>query len=503
MTTQNMNKKWWSDLGDILLPIGIALTFFAITFSYYPFRERFQFNTDEGLNLMRSMLLALGHPIYLQVSSDQPPLFNQILALLFRVVGFEVNPARILVLLFSTLLVWAAAQFLQITSGKLAAILFLPLALIVPYYLELSISVMIGVPSIAFAVVSLLFLTLWHQKRKSIWLVLSGFALALSVLIKLFTGFLAPIFLIGIVSAMYFDNRKNGISWKMLHPALIWAFSFAGLGLLLGLAMVGPQNVGLIIYPHLEASSIVELQGESLNYFLQGAIPLILLGLFGALISIYKRKWISLYLVAWLVVAYLLFNFHSPVFYHHELLITIPLAILAALGVGEGILSLFRIRQISDLLRLPVFLGAIALAGFILVTINYLPSLNNELMDSPRITDFNLKASPGRLEVLKTMNQYADQTNWIVTDMPIYAFRVHKPVPPVLATFSKKRLVTGSLTEEDILKAMRDYRPEQVLIARFDIPALDAYLQENYTSVLSVEYFQLFIRNDLAPTVVK
>ena len=148
-------------------------------------------------------------------------------------------------------------------------------------------------------------------------------------------------------------------------------------------------------------------------------------------------------------------------------------------------------------------MGVVALVGFVLVINSYWPSLNKELMNYPRVSDFNLKASPGRLKVIDTMNKYADQTNWIVTDMPIYAFRVHKPVPPILATFSKKRLLTGSLTVEDILTAMRDYRPEQVLIARFDIPALDAYLKENYTLVLSVEYFQLFIRNDLAPTSIK
>jgi len=83
--------------------------------------------------------------------------------------------------------------------------------------------------------------------------------------------------------------------------------------------------------------------------------------------------------------------------------------------------------------------------------------------------------------------------------MPMYAFRVHRPVPPSLATFSSKRLATGSLTSEDILTAMREYRPEQVLMARFEIPALEAYLQENYTLILSVEFFRLFIRNDLKP----
>jgi hypothetical protein len=81
--------------------------------------------------------------------------------------------------------------------------------------------------------------------------------------------------------------------------------------------------------------------------------------------------------------------------------------------------------------------------------------------------------------------------------MPMYAFRVQRPVPPVLATFSSKRLATGSLTEADILTAMREYQPEQVLMARFVIPPLEEYLQKNYTLILSEEYFRLFIRNDL------
>ena len=119
MKTQTTNQTRWNTWGNLFLPILIALLFFAFPFSYYPLREKLQFDSDEGLNLMRSMLVALGHPLYSEVSSDQPPLFNQLLALLFRVTGFEVNPARLLVLLFSTLLVWSCAQFLQITWGKL------------------------------------------------------------------------------------------------------------------------------------------------------------------------------------------------------------------------------------------------------------------------------------------------------------------------------------------------------------------------------------------------
>jgi hypothetical protein len=60
-------------------------------------------------------------------------------------------------------------------------------------------------------------------------------------------------------------------------------------------------------------------------------------------------------------------------------------------------------------------------------------------------------------------------------------------------------LATGSLTEADVLDAMREYQPEQVLMARFVLPGLEDYLEEHYTLILSVEFFRLFIRNDLQP----
>lgn len=499
MKTTSTNKTRRETAANFLLPILIALAFLAFTFSYYPFREKLQFDTDEGLNLMRSMLVALDHPLYSEISSDQPPLFNQLLALVFRAAGFEVNPARLFVLLFSTLLVWACAQFLQLTWGKLSAILFLPLVIMVPEYLRLSTSVMIGVPSIALAAVSMTFVALWHLRRNNLWLVLSGVALALSVLIKLFTGFLAPIFLIGMTLSAHQEQSEEGLSWRMLRPALIWSISFAGLAILLGFVLVGPQNVWSIIFPHLAAPTTESLEGPSynINVRLQAAVPLLVLGYFGTFISIYKRNWLTLYPLSWAVLAYVLFSFYSPVFYHHQLLITIPVTIVAAAAVGDGILSLFSLRRLSDLLRLETLFGAVAVIGFLWVSINYFPGLDRELMNQPRITDFTLRATPGKLKVLRTMSEYADQTNWIMTDMPMYAFRVHRPVPPVVATFSSKRLATGSLTEDDILKAMREYKPEQVLMARFVIPGLEKYLEENYTEILSAEFFRLFIRNDL------
>lgn len=449
---------------------------------------------------MRSMLVALGYPLYSQVSSDQPPLFNNILALVFRVGGPDVYRARLLVLLFSTVLVWAAAQFLQITSGRWAAILFLPLIIMVPRYLNLSVAVMIGVPSIALAVVSLMFLAMWHQRRSTIWLMFSALMLGLSVLVKLFTGFLVPIFLAGIVISEYLKRENGTVSWRTLEPALVWGVSFVVVVALLGLGMIGLRNAWLIIFPPLSAPSQDVFQSGyfSLNLHLQDALPMLLLGLLGTGIALYRRRWVLLYPLAWAALAYLMFSFYSPVFYHHQLLITIPMALMAAAGTGEAISALPAAGQSSGPLSLRWGLGIAALGSFLWVSAIYGPVLDKELLDGPSMGDSQLQATAGKLRVLNLMNEYIDQTNWIVTDVPMFAFRVGRPVPPILATFSSKRLATGSLTEEDILTAMREYQPEQVLMARFEIPALEAYLQEHYTLVLSPEFYRLFLRNDLA-----
>jgi 4-amino-4-deoxy-L-arabinose transferase-like glycosyltransferase len=502
MEIQSTKNSRWKRTGHILLPILIALTFLVFTFAYYPFQEKLQFDTDEGLNLMRSMLVTLGHPLYGEVSSDQPPLFNMILAIVFRVAGYDVNAARGLVLLFSTLLVWACAQFLELTWGKLAAVLFLPLIILAPRYLDLSVAVMIGLPAIALAAVSMVFVTLWHKTRNSAWLVLSGCLLALSVLIKLFTGFLAPIFLIGITLSAYFDGKEQRFSWRVLRPALLWSISFSGLGLLLGLALIGPRNVWEIVYPHLMAPTEEYFQDEGfgINLHLQAAVPLILLGMLGAIVTVYRRNWLSLYPLAWAGVAYIMFSFYSPVFYHHQLMVTVPITILAAAAVGDGLLSLTRAMRSSRIFQWDTLFGILAVTGFILVLAYNAPVVDKELLNRPRFRASALEATSGKLRVLDRMSEYSSQTRWIMTDMPMYAFRVHKPVPPILATISQKRLSTGSLTEADILAAMEEYRPEQVMIARFNIPALEEYLQRNYTLIYSPEFFRLFLRNDLAPT---
>ena len=86
----------------------LAAAFFGLVFLFSPFRERFEFDLDEGVEVIKGFLLARGYPMYTQIWSEQPPLFTYLLAVAFRLFGFEVDVGRILVLLFSALLLAAS-----------------------------------------------------------------------------------------------------------------------------------------------------------------------------------------------------------------------------------------------------------------------------------------------------------------------------------------------------------------------------------------------------------
>jgi hypothetical protein len=110
----------------------------------------------------------------------------------------------------------------------------------------------------------------------------------------------------------------------------------------------------------------------------------------------------------------------------------------------------------------------------------------------------NEQRAPFEDRVMRKVNQYAGQTNWMVTDLPMFAFRAGIPVPPNLAVISGKRLASGGLSEETMIETVREYSPEQVLIGRFEFPALEQSLLENYALILEREQeLRLYIRKDL------
>jgi hypothetical protein len=60
--------------------------------------DAFGLTNDEGAYLMWARLVSVGYPLYRQTYTGSPPLFIEILALVFKVLGFDIVLGRLVVL---------------------------------------------------------------------------------------------------------------------------------------------------------------------------------------------------------------------------------------------------------------------------------------------------------------------------------------------------------------------------------------------------------------------
>jgi 4-amino-4-deoxy-L-arabinose transferase-like glycosyltransferase len=481
--------KLWSEkyLGLLIM----LLLFLGVIFIFYPFQQVFEIDPDEGINLIKGMLVEQGYPLYREIWSDQPPLFTYFLAFLFRVVGYDVAAGRILVLLLSCALIFGFYTCLRMVWGNKHALSGTLILILLPTYLGLSVSVMIGLPSIALAMLSLLALTTWHQHRNCLWLILSAIALCLSIYIKIFTSILVPVFVVGLL----LDEFNRGISWsKAVRPPLIWVFVIAVAGAILGLVTVGPQNVWQLVQPHLAANEVAYYYGDlasySINRHLRGAWPILLLGFIGSYYALKKRRWLSLYPLSWMILGYIFLFLNTPARNHHQLLVTVPAALLAGVALGEMIDVVLGLIKSRNLLNAQALLSAVVIFALALILMARIPWIAQHGDKFRKITE------PQRRYVQKMYN-FAPQTNWVITDKPMYAFRVGLSVPPEIAVMTRKRVDTGFLTDEQIIDAVKEWKPEQILLGRFNFPELERFLEQDYRLIHSRVHMKLYIRKDL------
>ncbi|MCK5317502.1 MAG: glycosyltransferase family 39 protein [Anaerolineales bacterium] len=487
---------------QIFVMLLLPLAFTAGMLLCFPFRYRFEFDFDEGINLIKAMMTLKGFELYSEVWSDQPPVFNAILTLWFRLLGMKVNAGRILVLGFSTLLLISAMRYLQRFWGIPHAILGMITIVTLPFYTTLSVSVMIGLPSIAFALLSFVGLARWHQNNSVYWLIFSAVFLALSVMTKIWTVILAPIFLAGIFfeKAGFLKGKAN--LRDSIRPIMTWSLGFILVAGMIVLFVIRPIYVTQLVSTHLAAGETDIMQSiaaqNSINSYLDDSIALYLLSLFGVIIAIRSKAWHALYLVAWALAAYLLLLWIVPSWHHHQLLITIPAALLGSIAMGAAVVDLFQRIRASRLWTPKVLPSAAILLLSVFFAFQRLPpTLERFRFDLPNFGTFD-PADQADFEIVAIMRNYADQTNIVFTDRPMYAFRSGIPVHPYLAVITKKRYVTGQLSQEEIFSILIATKPEQVILSRFHILAVQEYMEiRNFIRVDSSPRSRHYLKGEI------
>ena len=172
---------------------------------------------------------------------------------------------------------------------------------------------------------------------------------------------------------------------------------------------------------------------------------------------------------------------HTPLRYHHVLLLLVPMACLGGealwrflRGIGPPGWNAVARYRVHLAIVLPIALFAYAIL------------LLRPFHIGPATDDGTARLRP-----------YAQKDPFVATDQPFEAFQARLLVLPELVVFSKKRIDTHNLTAATLIEAVAARRPGQVMLrkAHVDRSVLD-YLDRNYVRVDGSRIH--YVRPDLA-----
>jgi Dolichyl-phosphate-mannose-protein mannosyltransferase len=446
----------------LLFNLALPICFFCFIRYCVPISSVFQFNPDEGLELAKVDLYQQGYRLYQDVWNDQPPLPTIAWTQWLRVGGHSVTQARLLTITFATALVWALSHCVRLTVGPRVALLSGLWLTVSFFFIQLSASVMMGLPALAMVMIAAYAVLLYRQTGQTRYLLGSALFFAVSVHLKLFTGFLAAAFIV----FLFFQGHIKSSGQPLLArvpPVLVWLSTTVCSGLLIGLVLPLP-SLSQLVESHLNASvggSFNESQ-ERLNFLAMfvrdpdfWAVTVM-----GGLIGRRYQRHLPLFPLLWLTFALITLLFHRPIWSHYYMLVSIPLVWLTAAG-AQILLQHLRRQHLS---YAQVLKQRSPVAIVLTLTIALIPVKLGITAAEIRSA---LLTSPKNFAVTAQIAQHRDQTRWLLTDVPMFAFRTGLLVPPEAAVFSDKRLRSGSLTLQQVTSVFQRYQPHQIVIGRF------------------------------------
>jgi hypothetical protein len=331
---------------------------------------------------------------------------------------------------------------------------------------------MIGIPALSLAMVSIYYATLYAKSKLKYQLLLSAIFMAFSLQTKLFTAFLIPI----IVLELLRTQRRYILLW--LGVVLFSYFTITAIFFYPDFHLLIPQ----LVKPHFAKLNSSDGHLPVVYDMLFQDYDIALLALVSIILCIKQKDWRFLMPFFWLLSAAAILFKYRPVWYHYYPLISIPASWLAAisfsrffrLGISQGWLPK---KNTCDILE--VLLRWFT-AGLIILSIITLPIKYNRLHNSLRG-----KTLPQEHRIINLLLKYKNNTHWIFTDTPTFAFYADMLIPPEIAVTTVKREFTSDSAGDYFVRILEKYRPEQILLSSYHeySPKILSYIQKNYSRV--------------------
>jgi hypothetical protein len=431
---------------------------------------------DEGVYWQSIRALARGEPLFGSVFASQPPAFYYLL-LPFGVAGHSLAGLRLGVLILGSIGLAATYVVGHRLAGPVAGLAAVLLVATSPLYLHQSGIVQADGPAVAVSVVAVAFSLLAVRAqghRRDALAVAAGLTLAAAAGFKL----LGAITLVPMAVVLLAQSRARG---RLLLMAVGGAVLGTLLVLLPAIASPGAAFQQLVAV-HLRAAAGQGNLGSNLkSIFLLREIPLELLAAVGVVVAVVRRNSSLIVPGAWLAASVLAVLLYHPLFAHHLVILSPPLALVAAVCLcphpgpprhaGEG-----KLRSPAGRETLLVVAGlglvlAVAAIGAVVAQ-----------------RDVQLALVPDRhnAEMTAAVRGTGRAGDFWISDNPYATAAAGRDVPGPLVDTSGQRTRAGLLTVADLEAARLRYHVQWVLEDSFRLDAVPGYrswLDEHYRAI--------------------
>jgi 4-amino-4-deoxy-L-arabinose transferase-like glycosyltransferase len=450
----------------VIIAAGFAAAEATVLFA--PIRDY-----DEGVYWQSFRALLRGEPLFSSVFAPTPPAFYGVLVP-FYWLAHSLTSLRIGVLVFGVLGLAATYVAGRLLVNDLAALIGMLLAATSPLYLHQSAVLQADGPAVAMSVVAvaLALLAVRSDGRvRDALAAAAGLAVAVSVGIKL----LGVLGAVPVLILLLASRRARG---RLLLFSVIGGL-VGSIALLLPVLAAPSAALNDLVFSHLRAGQAVTT-GPTSNLkllLLNSELPLEALALVGAAIALLRRARGVIPLLAWLGMSLAAVTLYQPLFPHHLVMLTPPLALLAAVGLtphpdppSQGG------REIASRRTIRMVVGGLVLATATVGAYVDVKDIRAALVPDPHaaaVTAVRAASQPGEF--------------WI-TDDPSVVAAADRDVPGPLVDASYQRTAARLLTVGDLEAARIRYNVRWVLIdsGRLDaVPGFRDWLNAHFHTVQS------------------
>ena len=432
---------------------------------------------DEGVYLTTFLLISSGHPAYKETFLSQPPGFLISVYPGFALLGKSLQAARLTVGIWSLIGLLAIIWICNELKKRWAGILTLGILYLSPYYYNQTLvfhsDILVG----TFSLIALASLFRYVNTKHLRWFFLTALFLNLTFWTK-FDFFLIPSLLI--VFILLIKNKQLDFSniKKLISIFVIVGISFFLIFIMpFGIQYVIGNTIGL----RFSAANLQAAQPLLFLRYIREDLLILLLTIGAIILTILRKdnlRFPQLPLLIWVSTIFVFFLFYKPLFIHHMVIYTIPLALYFSLSIISG-------------LKKQTSFYPLVISCFILLTLlNYLSITLNKTV--------GLLTQDQQMAV-RIIDKYSKPKDIVVSDEGILNGVSNRLPPPQLSDVSYVRISSQNLSSEKFKQIIAASKPKLIIPWNGRLISIEGFsdVLNKYKPLATINKKIIYIRTDL------